>query len=53
MPPCPPSDRLTHIVQLGLKAEEELEQAKKATVVVSDNVEDIGRIKNLNSLGDC
>jgi hypothetical protein len=41
-PPCPPSDRLTHIVRLGLKAEEELEQSRKATIVVSDNVQDIG-----------
>ncbi|CAF0921688.1 unnamed protein product [Rotaria sordida] len=41
-PPCPPSDRLTHIVRLGLKAEEELEQTRKASIVVSDNVQDIG-----------
>jgi hypothetical protein len=44
-PPCPPSDRLTHIVRLGLKAEEELEQTRKASIVVSDNVQDIGNIK--------
>lgn len=44
-PPCPPSDRLTHIVRLGLKAEEESEQTRKASIVVSDNVQDIGKIK--------
>ncbi|CAF4398903.1 unnamed protein product [Rotaria socialis] len=43
-PPCPPSDRLTHIVRLGLKAEEELEQTRKASIIVSDNVQDIGKI---------
>ncbi len=42
-PPCPPSDRLTHIVRLGLKAEEESEQTRKASIVVSDNVQDIGK----------
>ena len=46
-PPCPPSDRLTHIVRLGLKAEEELEHARKASIVVSDNIQDIGKISRV------
>jgi hypothetical protein len=51
-PPCPLSDRLTHIVRLGLKAEEELEQTRKASIVVSDNVQDIGKKINIYKIND-
>jgi len=43
-PSCAPSDRLSHIVQLGLKAEDQLEQARRSSIVVTDNVQDIGKL---------
>ncbi|CAF0802709.1 unnamed protein product [Didymodactylos carnosus] len=43
-PMCPPSDRLTHIVRLGLKSEEDIESTRRSitTSIVTENIQDIG-----------